>query len=90
MYYIETECTISSENISTSLDSANISKITSTSSRSINKEIINNQLIVLEPNNPIMIRFQNTLKQYLLKQRNDIKQELVTLVSEFTNNYNCI
>lgn len=50
---------------------------------SINKEIINSQLIVLEPNNPVMMRFQNTLKQHLLKQRDNIKQEVLTLVSLF-------
>lgn len=61
-----------------------------TSESIINKEIMNNQLVVLEPSNPIMTRFQNTLKQYLLKQRNDINQELITLVGIFTksNNYN--
>lgn len=43
--------------------------------------MINNQLIVLEPNNPVMVRFQNTLKQHLLKQKDSIKQELLSLVS---------
>lgn len=47
----------------------------------IDKEIINNQLIVLEPNNPVMMRFQSTLKQHLLKQKYSIEQELLTLVS---------
>lgn len=28
-----------------------------------------------------MVRFQNTLKQHLLKQRENIKQELLTRVS---------
>lgn len=57
------------------------SSVTSITSKSLDKEIINNQLIVLEPNNPIMMRFQNTLKKHLLKQRDNIKQELITLVS---------
>jgi len=46
-----------------------------------NKELINNQLIILEPNNPVMVRFQNTLKKHLLKQKDSIKQELLTFVS---------
>lgn len=59
------------------------SKITIKTSQSIEKEIINNQLIVLEPNNPVMVRFQNSLKQHLLKQKDSIKQELLSLVSIF-------
>lgn len=55
--------------------------MTSTTTPSLNNELTNNQLIVLEPNNPVMVRFQITLKQHLLKQRDSIKQELLTLVS---------
>ncbi|VVC24084.1 Hypothetical protein CINCED_3A023271 [Cinara cedri] len=61
-----------SESISKDLESVN-SEITS-----INKETINNQMIVLEPDNPIMMRFQNRLKQHLLKQKENIKKELLT------------
>lgn len=55
--------------------------MSSTTTPSVNDELTNNQLIVLEPNNPVMVRFQITLKQHLLKQRDSIKQELLTLVS---------
>lgn len=74
------KCQNNSEDISTGFEGIN-SGVTSIVSQSTNKEIINNQLIVLEPNNPVMERFQNTLKQHLLKQRDNIKQELLTLVS---------
>lgn len=76
------ECKNNSEGISSSFESVNTGN-TSIISQSTNKEIINNQLIVLEPNNPVMERFQNTLKQHLLKQRDNIKQELLMLVSLF-------
>lgn len=59
------------------------SNMTSIISPSINNEIINKQLIVLEPNNPVMARFQNTLKQHLLKQRDNIKEEVLKIVSLF-------
>lgn len=78
---VESEkCKNNSEGISTDFEGVN-SGFTSIVSQSTNKEIINNQLIVLEPNNPVMERFQNALKQHLLKQRDNIKQELLTLVS---------
>lgn len=48
---------------------------------SINKETTNSQIIVLEPNNPVMVRFQSTLKQHLLKQRENITKEILTLAS---------
>jgi hypothetical protein len=57
------------------------SNMTSIIPPSINNEIINNQLIVLEPNNPVMVRFQNTLKQHLLKQRDNIQEEVLKIVS---------
>lgn len=69
--------------MSTYFGSDNTSVPSITSQSIGNKEVINNQIIVLEPNNPVMVRFQNTLKQYLLKQRNDIKQELITFVCLF-------
>lgn len=71
-----------SENGSAGLESEN-SDFTSIIPQSMNKEIINNQLIVLEPNNAVMVKFQNTLKQHLLKQKDNIKQEVLTLVSLF-------
>ncbi|XP_050424677.1 putative leucine-rich repeat-containing protein DDB_G0290503 [Adelges cooleyi] len=37
------------------------------------------QLVVLEPENPVMMRFQNTLKQHLLKQKYGLSQEILTL-----------
>ncbi|VVC28629.1 Hypothetical protein CINCED_3A025872 [Cinara cedri] len=67
---IETEsetCLNGSESISKDFDSVN-SEVTS----------INNQIIVLEPNNPVMMRFQNTLKHHLLKQRENLQNELLT------------
>lgn len=79
---IET-CDSSLKSISTGFESVH-SRIISMIPQSTNKESINNQLIVLEPNNPVMVRFQNTLKQHLLKQRDSIKQELLTLVSLIT------
>lgn len=47
----------------------------------IEKKMIDDQLIVLEPNNPVMIKIQKTLKQHLLKQKDIIKQEIASLVS---------
>lgn len=75
-------CENSSEYVSSGTESVN-SRVTLKTSQSIEKEMINNQLIVLEPNNPVMVRFQNTLKQHLLKQKDSIKQELLSLVSIF-------
>lgn len=72
-----------SEYVSFGSESVN-SRVTFKTSPSIEKEMIKyNQLIVLEPNNPVMVRFQNTLKQHLLKQKDSIKQELLSLVSIF-------
>lgn len=48
------------------------------------EKTIDNQLLVLEPNNPVAVRFQNTLKQHLLKQKENIKRELLTQVSLFS------
>lgn len=73
-------CENSSEDDSIGFESVN-SGITFITPQSIKKDIMNNQLIVLEPNNPVMVRFQNTLKQHLLKQKDSIKQELLELVS---------
>jgi len=84
-HVLETEtetCKNSSEGISLGFESIN-SEMTYATPKSINKEINNSQLIVLEPNNPVMVRFQKTLKLHLLKQRDNIKQELQTLVSIF-------
>lgn len=81
---LETEsetCKNSLENICTDFEGTN-SEVLSNISNPSDKEIISNQLIVLEPNNPVMVRFQNTLKQHLLKQKDKIKQELQTLVSQ--------
>lgn len=73
-------CKNSTGDICTDFEETN-SEVTSNVFNPMDKEIINNQLIVLEPNNPVMVRFQNTLKQHLLKQKDKIKQELLTLVS---------
>lgn len=54
-----------------------------TTSDSTKNECLNDQLIVLKYDNPFMMKFQLTLEQHLLKQRNNIKQELLTLVSKF-------
>ena len=72
----------SSDCISLGFESIN-SEMTYVTSKSINKEMYNSQLIVLEPNNPVMVRFQKTLKSHLLKQRENIKKELQILVSVF-------
>jgi len=78
---IETETSKkSSDDISLGFESIN-SDMTYITPKSNNKEIYNSQLIVLEPNNPVMVRFQNTLKLHLLKQKENIKKELQTLVS---------
>lgn len=74
-------CENSLENVSLVSESSN-SRITNPY-LSIEKEMINTQLIVLEPNNPVMDKIQNTLKQYLLKQKERIKLELTSLVSIF-------
>lgn len=80
---IETETSKkSSDDISLGFESIN-SEMTYITPKSINKEIYNSQLIVLEPNNPVMVRFQKTLKLHLLKQKENIKKELQTLVSIF-------
>lgn len=80
---IETETSKkSSDDTSLEFESIN-SEMTYVTPKSINKEIYNSQLIVLEPNNPVMVRFQKTLKLHLLKQRENIKKELQTLVSVF-------
>lgn len=55
----------------------------STITGSLNRELTNDQLLVLDPNNPAMVRFQNALKKHLLKQKESIKEELLTLVSLF-------
>lgn len=52
-----------------------------TISKPAEKEMIHDQLIVLEPNNPVMFKIQNTLKEQLLKQKEIIQQELLSLVS---------
>ncbi|XP_025204479.1 coiled-coil domain-containing protein 40-like [Melanaphis sacchari] len=76
---IETETSKKSSNsISSGFESIN-SDITYITPKSINKEIYNSQLIVLEPNNPVMVRFQKALKLHLLKQRENIRKELQTL-----------
>lgn len=75
-------CKNSSDGISLGFESIN-SEITYVTPECINKEIYNSQLIILEPNNPVMVRFQKTLKLHLLKQRDNIKKELQTLVSRF-------
>ncbi|XP_026805557.1 uncharacterized protein LOC113548720 [Rhopalosiphum maidis] len=76
---IETETSKKSSD-DTSLEFERInSEMTYVTPKSINKEIYNSQLIVLEPNNPVMVRFQKTLKLHLLKQRENIKKELQTL-----------
>jgi len=72
----------SSDGISLGFESIN-SEMTYVTPKCINKEMYNSQLIVLEPNNPVMVRFQKTLKLHLLKQRENIKKELQTLVSIF-------
>lgn len=73
-------CKNSSDGISLGFESIN-SEMTYATPKCINKEMYNNQLIILEPNNPVMVRFQKTLKLHLLKQRENIKKELQTLVS---------
>lgn len=75
-------CKNSSDGISLGFESIN-SEITHVTPECINKEMYNSQLIILEPNNPVMVRFQKTLKLHLLKQRENIKKELQTLVSRF-------
>lgn len=70
--------------ISTDLDSVD-KKLFSDSLQVITNETSNNQLIVIEPNNTILKKFQNTLKQHLIKLRTNIKEELLTLVSTKTN-----
>lgn len=72
----------SDDGISLGFESIN-SEMTHATPKSINKEIYNSQLIILEPNNPVMVRFQKTLKLHLLKQRENIKKELQILVSRF-------
>jgi hypothetical protein len=42
---------------------------------------LKNQPIVLEPDNPLMLKIQNILKIQLLKQKENIKKEILTLVS---------
>lgn len=37
--------------------------------------------MLFEPDNPLMDKFQNALKQHLLKQREHIRNELLTLVN---------
>jgi len=85
-YVPETEsetCKNSSDDgISLGFESIN-SEMTNETNEFINKEMYNSQLIILEPNNPVMVRFQKTLKLHLLKQRENIKKELQTLVSRF-------
>ncbi|XP_029345813.1 coiled-coil domain-containing protein 40-like [Acyrthosiphon pisum] len=78
---LETEsetCKNSSDGISLGFESIN-SEMTYVTPKCINKEMYNSQLIILEPNNPVMVRFQKTLKLHLLKQRENIKKELQTL-----------
>lgn len=72
-------CENSSESFSTCFDVD--SETLSISSRSKNEKTMQNQLIFLEPNNPILVRFQSALKQHLLKQKDQLKQELLILVS---------
>lgn len=38
---------------------------------------------MIKLDNPIMARFQNSMKQHLLKQKDIIKQELIKLVCLF-------
>lgn len=52
-----------------------------TTSQLTEKEMIHDQLIVLAPNNPVLVKIQNTLKEQLLKQNEIIQQELLSLVS---------
>lgn len=86
-HVLETEtetCDTSSEGISTTdFESVN-NKLTSMTTESTNKELINNQLIILEPSSGVMVRFQNALKQHLLKQKDSITQELLTFVRLIT------
>ncbi|XP_050520950.1 coiled-coil domain-containing protein 40-like [Daktulosphaira vitifoliae] len=46
----------------------------------------NDQLMVLEPNNPIMIRFQKALNQHLLKQKLNLEQEILSLKGNVKTN----
>jgi len=73
-------CKNSSDGISLGFESIN-SEMTHVNPKSIDKEMYNSQLIILEPDNPVMVRFQKTLKFHVLKQRENIKKELQTLVS---------
>lgn len=87
-YSIDTKtetCENSSESFSTFFDVN--SETLSTTSHCTNNETMNSEHIFLEPNNPILTRFQSTLKQHLLKQKNQLKQELLILVSSFHYEY---
>lgn len=80
---LDTEtCQHISDDISTNLE--NVSRTTTVAPQTISNETLKNQLLVFEPNSPVMERFQNTLKQHLLKQRDAIKNELLSIVSVFT------
>lgn len=80
---LDTEtCKYISDDISTNLE--NVSRTTTVAPQTKSNETSKNQLLVFEPNSPIMERFQNTLKQHLLKQRDTIKNELLLIVSVFT------
>lgn len=64
-----------SEGVFSDFDSVN------TTSQFTEKEMIHDQLIVLAPDNPVLVKIQNTLKEQLLKQKEIIQQELLSLVS---------
>lgn len=43
---------------------------------------------IIDPDHPMMTSFQNALNQHLLKQKDNLKQELFDIVSLFTTEYN--
>jgi len=48
---------------------------------------LKNQQIVLTSDNPLMAKIQNILKLQLLKQKENIKKEILTLVRKYTYSY---
>jgi len=87
--YTDTEirCKTSLECIADCLERGDASEITSVSSQSTPDEETNDELILFEPDNPLMDKFQNTLQQHLLKQRDSIRNELLAFVSLSSRTY---
>lgn len=68
------------ESISTLEQFESVNSETTTMTSQSTNNILKNQQNVLAPDNPLMERIQNILKLQLLKQTENIKKEILTLV----------